>query len=151
MPRYFEDVEVGEAVDLGSVIVTEEEIVAFGEQWDPLPQHTDPVAAVESLPGQLLASGLHTICLSNRLVAEQVRADMAGSVGLGFQDVRWPAPVTPGDEVAFRHEVVDRRHSESDPSFGVLTTRITGEVEGKGLVLEYDTAALVERRGDGAE
>lgn len=150
MPRYFEDIDVGQTHDLGRVTVTEEEIVAFGEQWDPLPQHTDSVAAEESLPGELIASGYHTLCLSNQLAAERVRGDLARSIGLGIEDVRWPAPVTPGDEVRFRHEVVETRVSESDPSYGVVASRITAEVEEKGLVLEYHTTALIERRGDGS-
>jgi len=147
MDRYFEDLEVGETDDLGSETLTEAAIIEFGELWDPLPQHTDREGAADSLPGTLIASGLHTLCVANRLATGAVREELAGSIGLGFSDVRWPASVEPGDEVAFRHEVVGKRPSESDPAFGVVTTRLTGEVEGKGLVLEYDTVALVRRRG----
>ena len=37
--RYFEDFQVGERIELGSLTVTEEEIIAFARQFDPQPFH----------------------------------------------------------------------------------------------------------------
>ncbi len=37
--RYFEDFQVDERIELGSVTVTEEEIIAFAKQYDPQPFH----------------------------------------------------------------------------------------------------------------
>lgn len=148
MTRYYEDLEVGTVRDLGSVTVPEGSIVAFGERWDPLDQHTDAGAATDSLAGGLVASGLHTVCLSNRLAVEGFREAFAGVVGLGFDDLRFPAPVRPGDTVSFSHEVTDARPSASDAEVGVVTTRITGETETAGLVVGYTVTMLVERQGD---
>ena len=39
---YFEDFAPGHVHELGSHVVSEEEIVAFARQWDPQPFHIDP-------------------------------------------------------------------------------------------------------------
>ena len=46
--RYFEDFQVGERIELGSVTVTEEEIIAFAKQYDPQPFHISPEQAKHS-------------------------------------------------------------------------------------------------------
>jgi len=46
--RYFEDFQVGERIELGSVTVTEEEIIAFAQRYDPQPFHISPEQAKHS-------------------------------------------------------------------------------------------------------
>lgn len=67
MPLYFENLEIGDTFEAGEYTVTKEEIVEFAEQFDPQPFHTDEEAARDSMFGELIASGLHTLCLSVRL------------------------------------------------------------------------------------
>lgn len=55
--RYFEDMEVGEEVDCGSIEVTKEEMLEFAERYDPQPFHVDEKAAQETMYGDLIASG----------------------------------------------------------------------------------------------
>lgn len=43
--RYFEDIEVGERHDCGSVTVDREEMLEFAERYDPQPIHVDLEAA----------------------------------------------------------------------------------------------------------
>jgi acyl dehydratase len=43
--RYWEDFEVGEVTELGSVDVTEQEVLEFARRYDPQPFHVDPDAA----------------------------------------------------------------------------------------------------------
>lgn len=57
MTLHFEDIDVGLTRDCGSLTVTEAEIVAFGERYDPQPFHADPEAAEDSAFGGLVASG----------------------------------------------------------------------------------------------
>lgn len=151
MTRYFEDLEVGAVHDVGSATLTEADIVEFGRRWDPLPQHTDPDAATDSLAGGLIASGLHTLCLSNRLATEHFRRDLAPSVGFGFSDVTFSASVFPGDEVGFTLEITGKRPSASHPESGIVHTHIDGEKPDGTHVLGYDLAALMARREPGGE
>ena len=56
MPElYFEDLEPGRVHELGSVAVTEDEIVEFARRYDPQPFHVDPEAAAESDFGGLIS------------------------------------------------------------------------------------------------
>src|SRR5262245_32647886 len=108
MPElFFEDLEPGQVVELGSRAVTEEEIVAFGRQWDPQPFHVDPEAAKGSVFGGLIASGWHTGAIWMRLYVDAL-LDGAASMGSpGIEDLRWLAPVRPGDTLTGRLTVLE--------------------------------------------
>ncbi|MFC5135939.1 MULTISPECIES: MaoC family dehydratase [Haloferacaceae] len=143
---YFEDVEPGTVIDCGSTTVTESEVIEFAERFDPLPMHTDPDAAAEGRFGGLVASGYHTLSLSVRLLVEAVRRDRAVIAGLGIDDVRWHAPVRPGDEIGVVDEVLDTRPSESDPETGIIHESITVTNDADETVLTLENHELIERR-----
>lgn len=121
--RYFEDLDVGASYEVGSYTVTKGEIVSFAEQFDPQPFHLDEAAAEESMFGELVASGLHTLCLSVRLFVTGFVDDegLANMGGLGMDDLRWHEPVRPGDELSLRIEVAEKRPSESRSDRGYVT------------------------------
>lgn len=126
MTRYFEDLEVGETFEVGSYTVTKAEIVEFAEQFDPQPFHLDEEAAQSSVFGELVASGLHTLCLSVRLfVTEFVNPEdgLANMAGLGMDELRWHQPVTPGETLRLRIEVLEKSPSESRSDRGYVDFR----------------------------
>ena len=124
--RYFEDFEPGQVVELGSHLVTEAEIVEFAERWDPQPFHVDPEAAAGSIFGGLIASGWHTCALWMRLYVETT-LDGAASMGSpGIEELRWLAPVRPGDTLQGRLTVLETTPSARRPDRG--TVRIRGEM-----------------------
>ena len=127
MPElYFEDLEAGQLVELGSHAVTEEEIVAFARQWDPQPFHVDPEAAKETVFGGLIASGWHTGAMWMRLYVDSL-LDGAASMGSpGIEELRWLAPVRPGDMLTGKLTVLETTPSERRPDRG--TVRIRGEM-----------------------
>ncbi|WP_135822245.1 MaoC family dehydratase [Halostella litorea] len=143
---YFEDVEPGTVTDCGTTTVTEAEIREFAAEFDPLPFHTDPEAAAESRFDGLIASGYHTLSLSVRLLVDAVRSQRAVVGGLGIDDVRWHAPVRPGDELAVENEILDTRPSESDPTSGVVHESITVTNGDGETVLTLENYELVARR-----
>jgi len=57
---YADDLEPGQLIPLGSYTITEEEIVTYARQWNPVFIHTDPTAAATTPLGGVIASGLHT-------------------------------------------------------------------------------------------
>lgn len=91
MPEYFEDLVGGDTRAAGSYTVTRDEIVTFAEQFNPQPFHTDEVTAAESMFGGLVASGLHTLCLSIRLfVTDYIdERNLANTGGNGMGQLRW--------------------------------------------------------------
>ena len=124
--QYFEDFRPGQTVELGSRTVTEEEIVAFGRQWDPQPFHTDAEAARDSVFGGLIASGWHTGAMWMRLYVDSLLGGSASQGSPGVEELRWLAPVRPGDTLTGRLEVLEAVPSERRPDRG--TVRIRAEM-----------------------
>jgi acyl dehydratase len=124
--QYFEDFRPGQTVELGSRTVTEEEIVAFARQWDPQPFHIDAEAARDSVFGGLIASGWHTGAMWMRLYVDSLLGDTASHGSPGVEELRWLAPVRPGDTLTGRLEVLEAVPSERRPDRG--TVRIRAEM-----------------------
>ncbi|MCU7646593.1 MaoC/PaaZ C-terminal domain-containing protein [Pseudomonas piscis] len=97
---YFEDFAKGQVFPLGSAQVTETGIIDFGREFDPQAFHIDPVAALDSPMGGLVASGFHTLALSFRLFIDLglLRACSVG--GASLNDVRWLKAVRPDDLIS---------------------------------------------------
>lgn len=123
--RHFEDFVIGETWESPPVIVTAEEIVAFGRDYDPQPMHTDAAKAAQGPFGGLIASGWQVAAISWR---EFHRAGGYGNtpvVGLGVDELRWHRPVRAGDLLRVRREVVELRPSASNPSHGIVRTKVS--------------------------
>jgi acyl dehydratase len=127
MPEHtFEDFEPGQVYELGSKVVAEDEIVAFARQFDPQPFHLDPEAAKDSVFGGLIASGWHTGAMWMRLHVDSLLGGASGQGSSGIEELRWLAPVRPGDTLSGRLIVLEVTSSESHPERG--TIRIRGEM-----------------------
>ena len=116
MPEHtFDDFEPGQVYELGSKVVTEDEIVAFARQFDPQPFHLDPEAAKDSVFGGLIASGWHTGAMWMRLYVDSLLGGGSGQGSSGIEELRWLAPVRPGDTLSGRLTVLEATASESHP------------------------------------
>ena len=126
MPEYtFEDFAAGQLYELGSRTITEDEIVDFARQWDPQPFHVDPEAAKDTVFGGLIASGWQTGAIWMRMYVDTMLGSAArGSPGI--EELRWLAPVRPGDTLTGRLTVLDTTPSATRPDRG--TIRIRGEL-----------------------
>jgi acyl dehydratase len=147
MGLYFEDLTVGDEYDTGEYTITRDEIVTFAEQFDPQPFHTDEAAAEESIFGGLVASGLHTLCLSVRLfVLDFVTPEdgLENMGGLGMDDLQWHEPVRPGDTLSVEIEVIEKTPSESrtDRGYVELERRVYTDQE----VMSIRSYNIVRRR-----
>ena len=118
-PLYLGDIAPGDTFESEAHEMTQEAIIAFAEAFDPQPFHTDPVAAKDSFFGRLVASGWHTAAVTMRLMAASV--PFAHGVIGGGGNLRWPAPVVPGDRLRLvtRIETVER--SATRPGRAKLT------------------------------
>jgi len=70
----------------------------------------------------------------------------AGGPFLGVNQVRFAAPVYPGDTISARSQVVGIRESGSRPDFGIVTWRTEVHNQRDELVLEYQRTNLVAKR-----
>lgn len=148
--RFFEDLQLGETFDTAEHVVTAEEIIAFGREFDPQPFHLDAEAAKATLFGQLVASGWHTASLSMRLM---VRSDMGldgGVIGQGIEALRWPRPVLPGDRLRVVMEVVELSTELARPGYAWLKLRCRTLNQHGKAVQEMTARLLIARRREGA-
>ena len=125
MKRYLEDFAVGQVFKSGRKRVDKAEIFAFAREYDPQPYHLDEEAAKKSPFAGLAASGWHTAALTMRLLVESEFAPAGGIVGGGFDELRWPQPVRPGDELHVESEILEVRPSRSRPAQGLVKVRTT--------------------------
>ncbi|KQT93544.1 hypothetical protein ASG49_00585 [Marmoricola sp. Leaf446] len=94
---YAEDLPVGSTVELGSHEVTLAEMLEFARQWDPQGFHTDPDAAAAGHFGEVIASGIHTLGIYQRLSVAGAIGGWAVVAGRQIRELRFPAPVVAGD------------------------------------------------------
>ena len=121
--RYFEDYLAGAVYEYGYASVSEAEIVAFAERFDPQPIHVDARFASGGPFGGLIASGWHTAGIAMRLIVTHYLSQVASLASPGVDELRWPTPVRPGDSLRLRTTIVQARRSESKPDRGLVRTR----------------------------
>jgi acyl dehydratase len=143
---HFEDYVPDSALTLGPIHVSREEIIEFATRYDPQPFHVDPVAAEQSPYGGLIASGWHTCALTMRLLVDSYLSADSSLGSPGLDELRWLAPVRPGDELTVHIRVLDARASASKPDRGIVRTRIEVVNQDATTVLSMVAVNLVRRR-----
>ena len=140
---YAEDLAVGQRFELGSYTISEEEIVGFAKQYDPVPI-TDKEAAATGPFGGLIASGFNTLAIYQRLIVEAVWTQVAGIVGRSFE-VRLSRPVRPGTLITGNSQIqiITLRPKRRD---GIVIFR-TELIDGSGqTILTLVLDALIHSR-----
>jgi acyl dehydratase len=108
--RYLEDFEVAQSFGgSGRIRIDKERIKR---------------AAGDSMFRGLAASGWHTAAITMQLLVESELKPAGGIVGTGFDDLRWPRPVRPGDELRVER-VLEIRPSNSRPDQGLIKVKTT--------------------------
>lgn len=144
--RHFEDLVVGETVNLGSTLVTKEMILSFAREFDPLPFHLDEEAAKRSLLGGLASSGWQTAALTLRLLGEGFLNKVAAAGGLGFSNLKWKRPVMKGDTIWASATVAELRRSRHHPQWGIVSIDLDVKNQKGEGVMTMRLANLVETR-----
>lgn len=121
-------------------------IKRFAAEFDPQPFHLDESAAAQSLFHGLAASGWHTAALTMRLLVEGDLKPVGGIVGAGFDELRWPRPVRPGDELRVEGEVLEVRASKSRSDQGLIKVRGTTFNQNNEPVQVFVGNLIVPRR-----
>lgn len=157
MIRFFDDIRVGNRVELGTYLFTADDIKTFARQFDPQAFHVDEEEGLRSHFGGLVASGWHTASIwmrklvdHRRREAEAIRSrgERMPQVGPspGFRNLRWYKPVFAGDTVSYAVEVIEMRISQSRPDRGIVNMFGTGNNQHGVRVISFETATFVERR-----
>lgn len=123
-PYYFEDFKPGDRFESPGMTMTDSAIIDFAIHFDPQPFHMDHEAAKGSLYGGLIASGIHTIAVTFRLLL-QTGVLTANLGSPGFDELRWLRPVRPGDTLRALAEVIEIRPSATRSDRGTVRFRCT--------------------------
>jgi len=122
---YLEDFAPGQKFVSPTLRVDPAAIKAFAAQFDPQPFHLDENAARGSFFAGLAASGWHTAALTMRLLVESGFHPAGGIIGSRADELKWPRPVRPGDELHVEAEVLEARPSTSRAGQGFIKCRTT--------------------------
>src|SRR4051794_13034912 len=95
---YLEDFAVGQVYTAGPIPVSADATKAYARLFDPQPFHTDEELARSTFFQGLVASGWHTASLTMSLVVQALPIT-GGVIGGGVDELRWPKPLRPGDEL----------------------------------------------------
>lgn len=146
-PRYAEDYRVGDVFDLGSIVVTKEEIVEFSQKWDPQPFHVNELSAEHSAFGGIIASGWHVTLLMMRMMNDSGFISPETSLGSpGHDGLKWLKPVRPGERLSGTAKISEVRISKSKPELGFVTHIATLRNEASEEVYILKSTSIVKSR-----
>ena len=143
--QYLEDFSAGMTFRSASATIAADEIKRFAAEFDPQPFHLDDAAARETMFGGLAASGWHTAAITMKLIVTSEFKPAAGIIGAGFDELRWPRPVRPGDELHVEGEVLETRPSRSNPRQGLLKVRLS-TINQRGEAVQVSVGNLIVSR-----
>lgn len=143
---YADDLSVGDVYDLGSHTVTTEELTDFASRWDPQFFHVDEDAARDGLFDGLIASGIHTMAVFQRLSVAGFWGRSATVAARGIREVRFLSPMRPGTTLVGRLVIEDVRHRD-DRSLVSVSGTLDEDTGRRVLALHLD--AYLARRPNG--
>ncbi|MDA4845112.1 MaoC/PaaZ C-terminal domain-containing protein [Hoeflea poritis] len=143
--KKWEELEIGEETCSSPRTVTQADMIAFADRYDPQFFHNDPVAARDSLFGELVASGIYTAALW-RIMDHEVNGDIDWVCGVQWDHVRWRRAVRARDTLVARSKLTSKRPSESRPGVGLAVLDHWVENQDGEVVFSFTSTDLVYRR-----
>lgn len=122
--RYFDEFFIGDTFETAEFTLSEKESIAFAHLYDPQPFHLSQEAAAQSPFHELVASGWQTTAITMRLIVESGVLRATGVIGTGIDDLRWLAPVMPGDTLRVRGEVIEKLPWPGKKDRGTMRIRL---------------------------
>lgn len=144
---FYEEFVVGEVYRHAITrTVTETDNLLFTSlTMNPQPLHLDEEFAKASMYGARIVNSVFTLGLVAGIhVSDLTLGTTLGN--LGFEDVRFPAPVFVGDTIRVESEVLETRPSGSRPNAGIVKLEHRGLNQRDELVCRLRRAALMKRR-----
>ncbi|WP_321390357.1 MaoC family dehydratase [Emcibacter sp.] len=146
--RCYEDLSVGEERLSPPATLTEKQITDFASLYDPQWFHADPEAAQNSFFNGIIASGIHTLALWRQL-DHKINNDIDFVCGIGWDEVRWPVPVRPGDSLRAKSRILEKYSSRSRDDRGHVKFEYSVINQRNEIVLSMTSHNLVYRKGHG--
>ncbi|MBS27701.1 MAG: acyl dehydratase [Alphaproteobacteria bacterium] len=147
---YHEDYTVGRVFETSPVTLDADEITWFAKQYDPQPFHTDAESAKGTVFGGLIASGFQTVAVATGQFISTGAVVETGMGGPGLDEIRWIAPVRPGDSLRTVVTVAEARVSKSKPDRGVVRLSFSVSTDAGEVATFYATIMVRCRRAGSA-
>ena len=142
---YYEDFALDQVFEYGAHAIHADDIMRFAREFYPEPFHLSHESAAKTPFGRLIASGPHTCAVWRRMNHDAFPHVRSGS-SPGWDEVRWKAPVFPGDVLSCRSRVSTMRVLNSRPTFGFVSWfHETRDQQGE-IKMTHTALFLVERR-----
>ncbi|NKB22138.1 MAG: acyl dehydratase [Alphaproteobacteria bacterium] len=143
---YFEDFEMGRVFETDTREISAEDIMDFGNDFAPLPYHTDPEAAKDYMFGELVAAGFHTCSISFGLFIRAGIFDDCAMGSPGFNKLRWKKPVKPGDVLKVAATVTEASPARDENGRNLISLMFVTTNQNDEPVLEMETRHFVRSR-----
>ena len=144
--RYLDDLTPGQRFTSPGLTLTEAEIIDFAWRYDPQPFHLDANAAAGSPYGGLIASGFQSLAICFRLFIQSGVLAESSMGSPGIDELRWLAPVRPGDTLRSEIQVIEVQPSKSKPDRGIARLRYQAVNQRGVTVLSFVVIHLLRRK-----
>ncbi|MDP4026722.1 MaoC/PaaZ C-terminal domain-containing protein [Methylobacterium sp. NEAU 140] len=143
----FEDFSVGDTLVGEPLTVTRDDIVGFARHFDFQPFHLDEAAAEKTFVGRLIGSGWHTASLGMRLLQQGPLRGGSSLGSPGIDELRWLAPVLPGDALRATLRVNSTRDSSTKPGLGFVGATLSLDNQRGETVMTQRFTFMLARAG----
>ena len=144
--RFLDDLTPGQRFTSPGLTLTEAEIIDFAWRYDPQPFHLNANAAANSPYGGLIASGFQSLAICFRLFIQSGILAESSMGSPGIDELRWLAPVRPGDTLHSEIEVLEVRPSNSKPDRGIARLKYQAVNQRGEAVLSFIVMHLLRRK-----
>lgn len=144
---WFEEFSVGQVFDhpLRRTVTETDNLMMSALTHNPAPLHLDAEFMKDSEYGRILVNSCFTLGLMVGISVNDTTQGTAAA-NLGWDEVRFPAPLFIGDTVRIETEVIDVRESRSRPTQGIVTFAHRAYNQAGVLVASCKRASLQNRR-----
>jgi acyl dehydratase len=146
LPKYFDDLHVGERIVTPARTITETDVVQFAQltgDWNPI--HTDAEFARASPYGERLAHGVLGLAIAIGLLDRTGTFSGSAIANLGFEEWRFTAPIKLGDTVRAIVTITDLRPT-SDGTRGIAGRAFELRNQRDEVVQAGRSAIMLKRR-----
>src|SRR3979490_2484395 len=146
MTLTLEDFSPGHFGTYGPRRVTREEMLAFAAEFDPQPMHLDEEAAARSMLKGLSGAGWPLCWNIMRMMFDGYIGRTASLGSPGVNELRWLAPLRPGDDLTLDVDVAEARISRSRPETGIVTFKCSARNAAGQELCDWVSPIIVMRR-----
>ncbi|MBU8907659.1 MaoC family dehydratase [Desertibacillus haloalkaliphilus] len=137
------ELTIGQVFETKSYKLTKDDIMRFASEFDPQYMHLDEEKAENGRFNGIIASGIHTLAISFKLMVEQGVYGDDVVAGTGMNNIKFFKPVYPNDELHSVGEVIDKK--EKTEETGILTMLLSTYNNRKEKVFEGELSVLIRR------